>query len=48
MTKIISAVVLALALTAGFLTLAVSANAAPISGSSDFAVHGYLGTAYGK
>jgi hypothetical protein len=44
MTKIITTVVLAL----GVLTVAASANAAPIAGASDFAVHGYLGTAYGK
>lgn len=44
MTKIITTVVLAL----GVLAVAGSANAAPISGPSDFAVHGYVGTAYGK
>ncbi len=44
MTKTITSLVLAL----GLLAIAGSANAAPISSHSDFAVHGYLGTAYGK
>jgi hypothetical protein len=44
MTKTITSIVLALSV----LAIAGQANAAPISGPSDFAVHGYVGTAYGK
>jgi hypothetical protein len=44
MTKIITTIVLAL----GVLAVAGQANAAPVSGPSDFAIHGYLGTSYGK
>jgi hypothetical protein len=44
MTKIIATVVLAL----GVLSVAATANAAPINGANDFTVHGYLGTAYGS
>ena len=48
MTKIISAVVLALTITAGLLAVTIAASAAPVAGSSDLAVHGFLGTIYGK
>jgi hypothetical protein len=44
MTKTIASLVLAL----GVLTVAASANAAPVSSPSQLAVHGYLGTAYGR
>ena len=44
MTKTIVSLVLAL----GVLTVAASANAAPVNSPSEIASHGYLGTAYGK
>jgi hypothetical protein len=44
MTKIIATAILALSV----LSIAGSANAAPINGANDFTVHGYLGTAYGS
>jgi len=44
MTKIIASLVLAF----GVLSVAASANAAPVNSPSELATHGYLGTAYGK
>ena len=44
MTKIITTIALAFSV----LAVASSANAAPVAGSSDLAVHGFLGTIYGK
>jgi hypothetical protein len=44
MTKTIASLVLAF----GVLTVAASANAAPVNSLSEIAVHGYLGTSYGK
>ena len=44
MTKTIASLILAF----GVLSVAASANAAPITSPSELATHGYLGTAYGR
>ena len=44
MTKTIASLILAF----GVLTVAASAQAAPVNSHSEIAAHGYLGIAYGK